>query len=60
VFVNKIVKIVHDCAKKWDGVPTNNNGDRYILSWKLPTQNDVKKPPQPDSARNDGQNEETQ
>jgi class 3 adenylate cyclase len=42
VFVNKIVKIVHECAKVWDGVPTNNNGDKYILTWKLPTQADVK------------------
>lgn len=42
VFVNKIVKIVHECAKVWDGVPTNNNGDKYILTWKLPTQADCK------------------
>ena len=43
VFVNKIVKIVHECAKRWEGVPTNNNGDRYVLTWKLPTVDDVRK-----------------
>jgi hypothetical protein len=43
VFINKIVKIIHECAKKWDGVPTNNNGDIYIMCWKLPTIEDVKK-----------------
>ena len=43
VFVNKIVKIVHECAKRWDGIPTNNLGDKYILSWKLPTLADCKK-----------------
>ena len=40
--MNKIVKIVHECAKIWDGIPANNNGDRYILSWKLPTVADCK------------------
>ena len=42
VFVNQIVKIIHQCAKQWDGIPTNNNGDRYMLSWKIPTTDDVK------------------
>ena len=42
MFVNKIVKIVHECAKVWDGIPTNNNGDKYILTWKLPTSADCK------------------
>jgi len=36
VFVNKIVKIIHECAKRWNGVPSNNNGDRYFLTWHLP------------------------
>jgi class 3 adenylate cyclase len=42
VFVNKIVKIVHECTRRWDGVPSNNNGDKYILTWKLPTEADAK------------------
>ena len=37
------MKIVHECAKKWEGIPTNNNGDRYVLTWKLPTIDDVRK-----------------
>lgn len=36
VFVNKIVKIVHEVAKKWDGAPTKNYGDKYLLTWRLP------------------------
>lgn len=43
VFVNKIVKIIHECTKRWEGVPTNNNGDKYLLTWRLPTSNDVTK-----------------
>jgi hypothetical protein len=26
VFVNKIIKIVHEVAKKWEGAPTKNYG----------------------------------
>jgi hypothetical protein len=45
VFVNKIVKIIHEVGKKWNGVPTKNFGgksliskllDKYLLTWKLP------------------------
>jgi len=42
VFVNQIVKIIHQCAKEWDGTPTTNNGDRYMLSWRIPTIDDCK------------------
>lgn len=42
VFVNKIVKIVHECAKEWDGDPINNNGDKYLLCWKLPNKKDCR------------------
>lgn len=37
------MEIIHECARHWDGIPTNNNGDRYLLVWRLPTMNDVKK-----------------
>lgn len=37
VFVNKIVKIIHEVAKRWDGHPAKNYGDKYLLIWKLPT-----------------------
>ena len=43
VFVNKIVKIVHEVAKKWDGLPTKNYGEKYLLTWKLPTVKEKKK-----------------
>jgi hypothetical protein len=36
VFVNKIVKIIHDVGKLWDGEPAKNFEDRYLLVWKLP------------------------
>jgi len=37
VFVNNVVKIIHECAKRWDGAPTKNYGDKYLITWKLPT-----------------------
>lgn len=36
VFVNKIVKIIHECTKKWDGKPSKNYGDKYLLTWRMP------------------------
>jgi len=36
VFVNKIVKIIHECTKQWDGMPTKNYGDKFLLTWKMP------------------------
>ena len=41
VFVNKIVKIVHVCGERWDGIPSNNSGETYLLTWKLPTEADL-------------------
>ena len=43
VFVNKIVRIIHDCTKIWDGFPTNNLGEIYILTWRLPTTKELSK-----------------
>lgn len=37
VFVNKIVKIIHEVAKNWKGEPAKNYGEKYMLVWKLPT-----------------------
>ena len=37
VFVNKIVKIVHDVCSLWEGHPTKNFGEKYLLTWKLPS-----------------------
>ena len=36
VFVNKIIRIIHLCAQNWDGKPTKNYGERYMITWKLP------------------------
>ena len=36
VFVNKIVKIIHLCTQHWEGKPTKNYGERYMITWKLP------------------------
>ena len=41
VFVNKIVKIIHECTKKWDGKPTKNYGDKYLLTWRIPSYQDA-------------------
>ena len=37
VFVNKIVKIIHLCTQNWDGKPTKNYGERFMITWKLPS-----------------------
>lgn len=34
--MNKIVKIIHECTKKWDGKATKNYGDKYLLTWRIP------------------------
>lgn len=36
VFVNKVVKIIHECTKRYDGKPTKNYGDKFLLTWRLP------------------------
>jgi len=37
VFVNKIVRTIHLCAQTWEGKPTKNYGDRFMITWKLPS-----------------------
>lgn len=36
MFLNQIVSILHNCAQKWDGWANKSEGDRYVLTWKLP------------------------
>jgi hypothetical protein len=36
VFLNKIVHILHSCADRWSGSSNKNEGDKYLLTWKLP------------------------
>lgn len=35
-FINQVVGILHQCAKKWDGWANKSEGDKFILTWKLP------------------------
>jgi class 3 adenylate cyclase len=35
-FLNKIVKILHECSDRWSGWANKNEGDKYLLTWKLP------------------------
>lgn len=35
-FLNKIVGILHECAARWDGSANKSEGDKYLLTWKLP------------------------
>jgi class 3 adenylate cyclase len=41
VFVNKIVKIIHESTKRWDGYPTKNYGEKFLLTWRLPRAEDA-------------------
>ena len=36
VFVNKIVRILHETVRKWDGVANKNYGDKYLMTWSIP------------------------
>jgi class 3 adenylate cyclase len=36
MFLNQIVSIIHQCASKWNGWANKSEGDKYILTWKIP------------------------
>jgi len=36
VFVNKLAKIIHDCAERWEGDSNKNLGETFLITWKLP------------------------
>lgn len=36
IFTNKVIRILHDCCTLWSGSPINNDGDSYMMIWKLP------------------------
>ena len=45
-FLNKITSIMHHCADRWDGWANKTDGDKFLISWKLPEAeqtNDVEK-----------------
>ena len=35
-FMNKITSIVHQCAFRWDGWANATEGDKFVITWKLP------------------------
>ena len=35
-FLNRITTIVHQCAYRWDGWANSQEGDRYVITWKIP------------------------
>ena len=40
ILLNKVVHIIHTTADKWSGSPNKNDGDRYLITWKLPQLDD--------------------
>ena len=46
-FLNKISEVVHKCAFRWDGWANKTDGNKYVITWKLPdldsTVNDAQK-----------------
>lgn len=34
------MKIIHEVAKRWDGQPAKNYGEKYLLIWKLDPTNE--------------------
>jgi hypothetical protein len=35
-FLNKITNILHQCAFMWDGWANKTDGEKFLLSWRLP------------------------
>ena len=35
-FMNKITSIVHQSAYRWNGWANATEGDKYVITWKLP------------------------
>jgi len=31
---------VHKCAEEWEGAPNKNYGDKFFITWKLPSPKD--------------------
>lgn len=36
VLLNKIIKVLHTTSDKWSGAPNKNDGDKLLITWKLP------------------------
>jgi len=35
-FLNKISSIVHQCAFRWEGWANRTDGDKFVITWRLP------------------------
>ena len=35
-FLNKVTSIIHQCAYRWDGWANKTDGNKFIITWKLP------------------------
>lgn len=35
-FFNQVISILHQCTARWDGWANKTEGEKYILTWKLP------------------------
>jgi class 3 adenylate cyclase len=36
VLLNKIIKVIHVTAEKWSGQANKNDGDKLLITWRLP------------------------
>ena len=36
MLLNKVIKVLHTTADKWSGSPNKNDGDKFLITWKLP------------------------
>ena len=36
ILLNKVVHIIHSTSNKWSGSPNKTDGDKYLITWKLP------------------------
>jgi len=40
IYINYIATIIHFCGNKWSGAVNRNDGDQYLITWKLPDVDD--------------------
>ena len=36
IYINYISTIIHYCGHNWSGFVNRNDGDSYLITWKLP------------------------
>ena len=41
VFINHIILILHKTASKWEGWANKTEGEKFVLTWKLPSIDDT-------------------